>query len=58
MSAGPRRWRVTCDAPIPSGYGAGPPCEFDSYRTADSAKEAGEKPCPRCGGPVQVMPLR
>lgn len=56
MSAGPRRWRVTCDAPGPYRYGAGAHCSFDGYRTADSMQEAGTKPCPRCGGPVQVTP--
>lgn len=58
MTAGgqPQRWRVTCDAPYNGGYGSQPPCRFDGYRTAGSAEEAGRKPCPRCGGPVQVTP--
>lgn len=55
MTAGLHRWRVTCDAPPAGKYGAAS-CSFNGYRTADTAEEAGERPCPRCGGPVQVTP--
>jgi hypothetical protein len=51
-----KRYRVTCDAPVPRGYGAKAPCTFNGYRLADSEQQAGRKPCPRCGGRVQVTP--
>lgn len=51
------RWRVTCDelprAQANAGWGH---CTFNGYRVAETADEAGQAPCPRCGGLVQVTP--
>ena len=48
------RWRVVCMAlaPIPGTHIF---CDWPGGYRKGSAEKAGEAPCPRCGGPVQVL---